>query len=395
MQDVLSTEVPVFTGDLFSDASLKDPFPHYRTLRDLGPVVYLEKIEMFGIGRYDDVKKALRSSDRLVSAEGIGMNPVINNREGRPPNIITTDGPEHAKMKRPLFKSIGPKPIEAYRDQLKDLISAHIETLIGAGWFEGVTSLAQFLPVSVISHLVGLPEDVRKNMLRWAASNFNLLGPNMSNLEVDIAALQEVNEFLANVPADDMKEGSWADDLFQAAKRGELSIFEARGALATYVLPSLDTTIFAKANLIYNLGANPDQWKKLKADPSLISSAVYEGVRHSATVRGFSRYAKSDYQEGDIFVPQGERVVIFYSAANRDERHYEDPDAFLVDRNPRDNLGWGYGDHLCAGMYLARLEMEVMLEALIEQVETIEVESPVYGTNQGLYGLDTLNVQLN
>ncbi|MEM9224945.1 MAG: cytochrome P450 [Pseudomonadota bacterium] len=395
MTNLGSDNVPVFDEDLFSEAALKDPFPHYKQVRDLGPVVYLDKVGMFAVGRYDDVKQALRSSDRLVSTEGIGMNEIINSREGRPPNIITTDGAEHAKMKRPLLRSIGPKPIEAYRAQLKDLISAHTEMLLAADWFDGVASLAQFLPVSVISHLVGLPEEGRANMLRWAASSFNLLGPNIEDVQADVAALQEVNEFLFNVPADGMKEGSWADDLFQAAKRGELSIFEARGALATYVLPSLDTTIFAKANLIYNLGANPEQWQKLKADPGLISSAVYEGVRHSATVRGFSRFAKADYREGDVFVPEGERLVVLFGAANRDERHYEDPDAFLVDRNPRDNLGWGHGDHLCAGMYLARLEMEVMLEAIIEQVETIEVDAPVYGTNQGLYGLESMQVRLS
>ncbi|MEM6626148.1 MAG: cytochrome P450 [Pseudomonadota bacterium] len=395
MQENVPNDVPIFEEDMFSVSALKDPFPFYRQLRDLGPVAFLSRIGMYAIGRYDEVKQALRSSDRLVSTEGIGLNPFINNLEGRPKNIIVSDGVAHSKMKRPLLRSIGPKPIEKYRPQLKELISTHTESLVGSGWFEGVNSLAQFLPVSVISHLVGIPEDGRKNMLRWASSNFNLLGPNLENLEQDLETLKEINEFLANVQPDSMKEGSWADDLFKASERGELDIFEARGALATYVLPSLDTTIFAKANLIYNLGANPDQWEKLKADPSLISSAVYEGVRHSATVRGFTRFAKGEYREGGVFIPQGERVVIFYGAANRDERHYDDPDLFKVDRNPRDNLGWGHGDHLCAGMYLARLEMEVMLEALIEQVETIEVESPHYGNNQGLYGIEAMRVQLN
>ncbi|MEM8490828.1 MAG: cytochrome P450 [Pseudomonadota bacterium] len=389
-----ATDVPVFEGDLFSENALTDPFPHYRQLRDTGPVVFLESLGMYGVGRYSDVRMALRSWDHLVSSEGIGMNPLINNLEGRPANIITSDEPEHSRMKRPLLKSIGPKPIDSYRDQLKELISAHTEKLVGTGWFEGVTTLAHFLPVSVISHLVGLPDEGRENMLRWASSTFNFLGPNMDNVEEDLAAFQEVNEFLATVPIESLKEGSWADDLFKAAKRGELDVFEARGALATYVLPALDTTIFAKANLIYNLGANPDQWAKLKAEPHLIMSAVYEGVRHSATVRAFSRFAKKDYQEGDVHIPEGERVVLFFGAANRDERQYDDPDAFRVDRNPRDNLGWGHGQHLCAGMFLARLEMEVMLEALVEQVDTIEVDSPMYGTNQGLYGLDSMQIRL-
>lgn len=387
-------DAPIFDGDLFSKEALKDPFPLYRHIRDLGPVVYLSRVGMYAVGRYDDVKAALRSSDRLISSKGIGLNPIMNNLEGRPRNLLTTDGPAHARMKRPLLKSIGPKPIEKYRPQLKDMISKHTTNLVGSGWFEGVGTLAQFLPVSVISHLIGLPDEGRENMLRWAASSFNMLGPNVDNLEEDLAAIMEVSEFLNNVPAERMKPGSWSDDLFKAAERGELDVLEARGALPTYLLPSLDTTIYAKANLIHNLGANPDQWRKLKADPSLISSAVYEGVRHSATVRGFTRVAATDYREGDVFIPQGERVILSYGAANRDERHYTNPDAFEIDRNPRDNLGWGHGDHLCVGMFLARLEIEVMLEAMVEQVETIEVDATEYGTNQGLFGIAAMQIRL-
>ena len=86
--------------------------------------------------------------------------------------------------------------------------------------------------------------------------------------------------------------------------------------------------------------------------------------------------------------------MVMYGSANRDERHYEDPDQFLADRNLQDQLGWGTGPHKCGGMHLARLEMEVLLEALIENVETLEVDEPVLGANRGLYGFEELPMRM-
>lgn len=160
-------------------------------------------------------------------------------------------------------------------------------------------------------------------------------------------------------------------------------------------MPSLDTTIYAKGNLLYNLGANPGQWALLRDKPELISSAVLEGVRYSAIVRWFSRVAIADYQVEDFVVPEGARVMILYGSANRDERQYPDPDLFDVSRNPVDQLGWGTGPHMCAGMHLAKLEMEVLLEALVDRVARIEVGEPTIGTNRGLYGFEALPVKFH
>lgn len=143
-------------------------------------------------------------------------------------------------------------------------------------------------------------------------------------------------------------------------------------------------------SLLHNLATNPDQFERLKAEPALIAGAVFEGVRHSATVRWFSRVAKSTYIDADVLIPAGARVMILYGSANRDERHYEDSDRFDVSRHAADQLGWGTGPHLCAGMNLARMEMEVMLEALVEQVGKMNVGMPIHSDNRGLYGFSHL-----
>jgi cytochrome P450 len=133
----------------------------------------------------------------------------------------------------------------------------------------------------------------------------------------------------------------------------------------------------------------------LKQDPSKVPAAVLEGVRHNAAVRFFSRVAAQDYEVDGIVIPKGARVLMLYGSANRDERHYENPDRFDIDRDPRDQLAWGTGAHMCAGMHLARLEMEVMLEALIEaDAEISLVALPAIGTNRALYGYENLPLQL-
>lgn len=391
---VEAPEVPVFEGDLFSQEALKNPFPVYNEIREMGPVVYSPQHDFYAIGRYEDVKLALRSADVLISGKGVGLNPVINAPQGESAQIIATDGDKHKRMRKPIIQAIGPKPVLQYRDQLKEMVSSHIETLKGAGWTEGVTSIAHYLPVSVVSHLVGVPEEGRQNLLRWASAGFDMVGPDLDALEPQLEVLMEAIGFMATVEPGNLKEGSWSDALFKCVERGELSELEARAALAAYILPSLDTTIYAKSNLLFNLGENPDQWRKLKSNPDLVPSAVLEGVRHSAIVRLFTRFAESDYAQGDVSLPKGARVALLFGSANRDERHYEDPDAFRVDRNPRDQLGWGHGPHLCGGMHLAKLEMEVLLEAMVEQIDTIEVKSPEISTNFGLYGIESMQVRL-
>ncbi|HJQ15993.1 MAG TPA: cytochrome P450 [Allosphingosinicella sp.] len=187
-----------------------------------------------------------------------------------------------------------------------------------------------------------------------------------------------------------MRPGSWAAEQIEQVKSEGMTIGDARSNIRAFVLPSLDTTIYAMGNLLYNLGRNPEQYQLLRRDPSLISSAVFEGVRLSAVVRWFSRVAVEDYTAGDVFVPKGERVMILYGSANRDPRRYENADAFDVTRKPVDQLGWGAGPHICAGMNLARMEMEALLEALVQRVARIEVDEPTLGANNGLYGFDHL-----
>ena len=387
--------IATFGEDLFSPDALRNPFGHYRALRDLGPVAYLPDLDVYAISRFDDVRAALRSPDILISGRGVGFNDILNAPVPEP-RTIHSDGDRHRRLRNILAKPLMPAALREQRELLRALITQRIAEVVDAGEIDAISTLAQHLPMEAVSHLVGLPEEGRVEMLRWATASFNAAAPLAhggapdEDVRASLKVLQEAASYFKAVDPAALRPGSWARMLFDAVTAGRLSQGEARAAISGLVLPSLDTTIFAKGNLLFNLGAHPDQWQLLKARRDLVPSAVLESVRHSAIVRWFSRYALEDYRIGSHIIPAGARVMILYGSANRDERHYPDPDRFDVTRNPVDQLGWGTGPHMCAGMHLARIEMEVMLEALLEKVGHIEVGTPELSSSRGLYGFENL-----
>jgi len=385
------TLVPHFEGDLFGLASLADPFPDYRRLRDAGPVVRLASPDVYAIGRFADVQTALRSPEALISGQGVGFSETFNAQRGA--NVLQSDGDLHFRLRASVMRPLAPSTLNQARADLKTMVSGRIAALIGQGWTDAMRTLAAFLPVEAVSHLVGLPSVGRERMLEWAAATFNLIGPDQH--PDDFARLGELRAFMASLNAESVAKGSWAGDLFAAAQAGRLSVPEAMGAISAYIVPSLDTTILAKGHLLNNLAANPDQWVLLKRRPELIPGAVLEGVRRDSVLRWFSRVAVEDYAADGAVVPKGARVMLLYGAANRDERRYADPDHFDVTRDAHDQLAWGTGPHMCAGMHLARVEMEVLLEALVEANATLTAGAPVMGVNAGLFGFSALPLRLD
>lgn len=393
------TTYPSYGENLICDAALFDPFDHYRAIRDLGAVVRLRTPDILAIGRFADVQRALRSPEILISGEGVGFNEFINAKSDQP-RTIASDGERHRKLRNVLSRPLMPAMLKQHRTMLKEMITARLNALVDGPQFDAISALAEHLPLEAVAHLVGLPDDSRAQMLRWAYAGFNVTGPlgndasSAQEIAADIATLREVFAYFLSVDPADFRPKSWAAQLFQAVAAGRLTTAEARAALSGVVLPSLDTTVNATGNLLYNLGKNPQQWELLRSHPELIPSAVLEGVRYSAVVRWFSRVAAEDYVAEDVYIPKGERVMLIYGSANRDERHYPDPDRFDVTRNPADQLGWGTGPHMCVGMHLAKLEMEVILEAMVDRVGRIEVGAPVMGRNRTLYGFQSFPMKL-
>ena len=386
-----ANRIPELDVDLFSEASLRDPFDDYQRLRDAAAVVHLRRPEVYALGRFDDVQAALRNPDLLRSGHGVGFSEAFNAPRGM--NVLQSDGDLHRRLRAAVMRPLWPAKLREARADLKSMISTRVKALINKGWFDAMAELASFLPVEAISHLVGLPEVGRERMLVWAAAVFNSIGPDQD--QKDLAVLMEVRSFMLGLSESTVRSGSWAAELFAAARTGQLSDIEAMAAISAYIIPSLDTTILAKGHLLYNLASLPDQWEKLRQTPSLIPSAVLEGVRRDSVIRWFARVTTGEYTVGDQTIPAGARVMLLYGCANRDERHYTNAESFEITRDSHDHLAWGTGPHMCAGMHLARIEMEVMLEALVDADVVLSAGEPVRGTNRGLYGFKQLPFRID
>lgn len=138
----------------------------------------------------------------------------------------------------------------------------------------------------------------------------------------------------------------------------------------------VDTTVHAIGAMIYALATNPAQWKALKADPSLVRTAFDETIRLESPVQTFFRTAKSDVEIDGYLIPEGKKILMFLSSANRDHRRWDAPDAFDLTRDPSGHVGFGMGIHQCVGQHVARLEAASLIGAMVERVDTIEIAGP-------------------
>ncbi|QIP01088.1 cytochrome P450 [Bradyrhizobium symbiodeficiens] len=383
----------VYDVDLYSDEVLHDPYPHYRALRELGAVVWLPRNGLHVVARFDDVRAALRNPAVFSSAQGVAANDHVN--EISRGTTLASDAPLHDRLRAIIAAPLLPRALEDIAPQIRAEAGLLIDDLVARGEFDAVTDLAQHLPLTIVSKLVGLEDYGRSSMLRWAAATFNVLGGMNARA---CAALKDVHDMRAYLGGEQirtrLRPGSWGDRIFAAADRGEVEAERCPVLMRDYLGPSLDTTIFATANLILLFGRHPAQWDIVRNDPALIPNAINEALRLESPVRGFTRHLVADATIGDVTVPRGSRLLLLYASANRDERKWQDPEQFDVKRRANDHLGFGNGTHMCAGLHLARLEMTALLEVLVERVAGFRIGEPVLAMNNVLRGLASLPVQV-
>jgi cytochrome P450 len=380
----MSDRRPRFDGDLYTDAAIADPHPIYRAIRDLGPAVWLSAHGAWAIGRYRDVRAALRADTVLVSGQGVALNDVVNGHVTRV--TLTTDGQVHRTLRRVLMKPMMPSALVDVQSQIQELADRLVAELVNRESFDGIVDFAQHLPLSVVSRLVGLPEAGRQRMLDWAGATFDALGVMNERGQRSFPALLELAQYVAEVDRSQLRPEGWAARLFAAADRGEIEPSDVTGMLIDYVAPSLDTTILGTGHLLYQLGRHPEQWDLVRADDAWVARAIDEALRLESPVRAFTRMAVADYHVDGTTIPAGDRVLVLYASANRDERHYPDPDRFDVARDAKDHVGFGHGVHRCAGSYLAELEMQALLRAMASRVRRIEIGEPTIALNNVLRG---------
>ncbi len=387
-------EIPESGLDLWSDQAILDPYPLYRELRDTAPAVWLASCGMVALSRYADVRDALQHWHPFSSAHGVMMNDRIN--QALRGIMLCSDPPQHTVLRGVARRPLLPRQLKLLEQLITEEADSLVAQLAARGSFDAAADLAQHLPITIVSKLVGLPEEGREQMLDWARANFNCFGPMNARTEQSLPVLQDAIAYSTDPTLRQrLKPGGWAAQLYEAADAGEIPAEQAGIMLNDYWAPSLDTTIMAIGSAIRLFAEHPGQWDLVRADPRFISHAINEVLRLESPIQMFSRLLTDDYQSDGVTLPKGERVVVVFASANRDERKWDDPDRFDVRRRPSDHVAFGWGEHQCMGMSLARLEMRALLGALASRVRRFEITAMEPLMNNVLHGPRKLEVTIS
>lgn len=382
--------------DLFADEVLQEPFGHYKQLRDMGPVVYFSKYELYGLFRYDQVRSALNDWETFSSAQGVALNPIAN--EAWKDSILCMDPPRHRTIRKVFDDALRPKFVRKVAGDIEQQAETLVDELVQQGEFDGVADFAYRLPVNVVMDLVGFPRDEgREKILGWAVNSFNFAGPPGERQTASLEPAQAQLEYLINnANPDHLLPDSFGKVVYGAAERGEITREEAVTMMIGYANAGLDTTINAVGSTLWLLARNAEQWQAIRQDPKLIPSAFLEGVRMESPAQFFSRVTTRDVDVEGVTIPKGARVLHSYGSANRDERHYPDPDRFDATRNPTDTVAFDVGIHTCPGRTLASMEGHALFNALAKRVSRIELAGePTRIVNSITRGLDSLPIRIS
>jgi cytochrome P450 len=385
-------KAPASTLDPYTDQALLKPWPLYHELREMGPAVWLEKYRMFALTRYDVVVKALRYWEAFPSSFGVMMNDDMN--QVLRGNTLCSDGDVHNRLRRVVMRPLTPVALKSLEDEVEREAAWVVDRLCAKGRFCATGELATYLPVTIVSNAVGLPEKGRERMMEWSIGMFNCFGPLNERARNAMPVLSEMMHYARThaVPGK-LKPGSWAEAIHDAAAAGEVPPEAVPVMMIDYMGPSLDTTIFAISSGVWLFAKHPDQWDLIRDDPSLIPGAINEILRIEAPIQGFSRYVARDYDLDGVTLPAGSRAIVFYGAANRDPRQFPYPDRFDVRRdNAGRHMAFGAGPHMCLGMNLAKLEMRALFAALALRVKRFRVEKEARMLHNILRGVSNLIV---
>ncbi len=384
--------VPTLDLDLYAPAVVEDSTAAFAAIRDAGPVVWLPRQRMWAMGRFEEVRAALRDDELFVSGKGVAANPITNVAARK--TTLFSDGETHVARRKVLMRSLGAQALAPLAGRLDAEAEAIVGRLVGRDEFDAARDFSSGLPLEVVADLVGVRVPSER-LLSWGTISFDVLGPlNRRGLRAFPSSLGML-AYAQRLSRSRVIPGSWAASVFDAADRGEIDKTEARNMVIDFIAPSLDTTILAATYMLWLLGENPEAWERVRHEPELIAAAVVESVRLSSPIRGFTRRVSRDTEVAGARLRAGDRAVLLIGAANVDERQYPDPERFDLERPPGGNLGWGNGPHTCVGIHLAKLEMAALLRALVAQVETIEILGPPTRIrNNTLQGIARLPVRL-
>ena len=391
-------ESPTLPDDPFSPEVLASPFEFQRNLRDAGPVVFLSSHSVYAMGRYDEVQAALVNWQAFESGNGVGLfNPRSETPYRRPQSsILELDPPLHDAPRHAVEPVLGMQMLARFRVEWTKTADALVGRLLERELVDGVGDLAEAFPLKVFPDALGIPEEGRHNLLAYSDHLFNSFGPNnalVENGKANFAGL--VAWMLQQGSRETLSADSFGAHIWAKTDSGDLTATQSVGLVRALLAAGIDTTVHALGAIIEAFLSAPAQWQQLRAEPKRARVAFDEAIRWASPVQTFFRTATRDVDVGGTMIPEGEKILMFLGAANRDPRRWDDPDRFDLDRDPSGHVGFGMGIHRCVGQHVARLEAEILLQALARRVARIEpTGKPVPHLNNTLKGWKTLPIRL-
>jgi cholest-4-en-3-one 26-monooxygenase len=357
------------------------PYEHFRRLRDDDPVSFHEhpvwERGYWAVVRHADVQRVSRDAATFRNAP----HPFLEGDEatsegGNEGLLISLDAPAHLKMRKLINRGFTPKRVSDLTDRISARVDSIIDDLASRRSCDLVNDLALWLPLHVIADLVGVPEEDRRKVFEWTELTF---GFDASTTAEDRAqAMYEMYAYADSLCTE--RQDNPRDDLLSILLHAEVD-----GERLTQLQIDLFFMLLQNAgsettrNLITTgtlaLLEHPDQLALLREDLSRLPVAIEELLRYVTPVMQFTRNAVVDVEIGGRRIKAGDRVLMVYSSANRDERAFADPDGLDITRDPNDHVAFGAGGpHFCLGASLARLEARIMFEAILTRFVGLAVD---------------------
>lgn len=363
----------------------------FTELRRHDPVCWAEPdgfAPFWAVTKHADIQEVELKRDQFINAPRILLRSLAVEEQvrkatgGRPllmRNLTNVDGIEHSKLRRLTQQWFMPARLKALEDDLKDLARIYVDRMIGMnGECDFIRDVASWYPLRVIMRILGVPASDEPKMLQLTQQIFGPDDPDVKT-ESNTNIIDTVNSFFAYFKElTEERRRNPTDDVATVIAQAEIDgqpIGDLE-ALSYYILIATaghDTTSSTTAGGMLALVENPDQFAKLRADPSLLPQAIDEMLRWVTPVTHFFRTATSDYELRGKQIKAGDSLMMCYPSANRDEDVFSDPFSFDISRTANKHISFGYGPHLCLGQHLAKMEIRVFFEELLRRVDGFEL----------------------
>lgn len=394
----------------WSPSFVADPYPAYEQLRAQGRVHWFEPTGQWLVPHYEDVSALLR--DRRLgrtylhrfSHEEFGRTPPPIEHEPfhtlNDNGILDLEAPDHTRIRRLITKAFTPRTVARLEPTVQRLAAELVADLTRAGGGDLLADVAEPLPVAVIAEMLGIPETDRALLRPWSADICGMfeLNPSPATAERAVRASVEFSAYLRELIAERRKEPG--DDLISAliAAYEEGDRLSEQEMISTCVLllnAGHEATVNTTVNGWWTLFRHPEQLAQLRADHSLLPSAVEELMRYDTPLQMFERWVLDDIEIAGTVLPRGSELALLFGSANRDPARFENADLLDLARADNAHITFGAGIHFCLGAPLARIELAASFGELLRQAPTLRlVGEPQWKPGYVIRGVYELPVEL-